>query len=213
MTPQVEKLLEEIAPVLERLVVAQVERVVRQTLLALVPRDGRDGQPGATGPTGERGEPGPPGERGATGEPGRDGQPGAPGATGATGERGEPGVDGVHGRDGIDGTLEAGVTFTREDRVVIVRRADGAELGRWTIADVIDRGHYRAGQTYAPGDAVTYAGALWIAQAETATTPIAAEGGPWRLAVRRGEKGAPGAPGPRGPAGEKGAQGLPGGRY
>ena len=120
-TQEVEQLIEGLAPSIERLVVSEVERVVRQTVLSLMPRDGRDGQPGAPG---------------------------------ATGPRGEPGVDGRDGRDGIDGTLE-GVSFTREDRSVIVRRADGAELGRWTVPDVIVRGHDRAGQSYAPGDAVT----------------------------------------------------------
>ena len=181
MTRDVEQMLEEMAPVIERLVVSQVERVVRQTLAGLAPRDGRDGQPGV------------------------------PGAPGAQGEPGPPGVDGRDGRDGIDGTLEA-VTFARDDRAVIVRRADGTEIGRWTTPEVIDRGQYRAGQTYGPGDGVTYAGSFWIAQAETETKPV--EGGsPWRLAVKRGEKGATGATGDRGPAGEKGAQGLPGGRY
>jgi len=175
MTPEIERLLEELAPVIDRLVVAQVERVVRQTLAGLLPRDGRDGLPGV---------PGPPGEKGA------------------------PGAD---GRDGIDGTLEA-VTFSREDRAVIVRRADGREIGRWLTPEVIDRGYYRAGATYAAGDAVTYAGSLWIAQAETDARP--GESSPaWRLAVKRGEKGAAGPAGERGPAGEKGAQGLPGGRY
>ena len=73
MTPTVERLLEELAPVLERLVVSEVERVVRQTLAASAPRDGRDGLPGVPGPPGERGMPGeagPRGETGAAGPPG-----------------------------------------------------------------------------------------------------------------------------------------------
>lgn len=178
MNAQMETLLEEIAPVLERLVVAQVERVVRQTLAGIMPRDGRDGQPGAPGP------------------------PGAPG---------EKGADGRDGREGQDGTLE-GVTCALEDRALILRRADGAELGRCVLPIVLDRGQYRAGATYAQGDAVTYAGSFWIAQAETDSTPI--EGStPWRLAVKRGEKGPAGSKGERGPAGDRGAQGLPGGRY
>lgn len=202
MTPAVEKLLEEIAPVLERLVVSQVELVVRQTLLGLAPRDGRDGLPGVPGPAGEKGLDG---KDGRNGVDGRDGLPGAPG------EKGLDGLAGRDGADGRDGTLE-GLSFTREDRSVIVRRADGSELGRWTTPDVIDRGHYQAGATYQPGDGVTYAGSWWVAQAETDARPN--EGGtPWRLAVKRGDKGATGPRGERGPAGEKGAQGLPGGRY
>jgi len=177
-TQDVETLLEGLAPVLERLVVSEVERTVRQTLAGILPRDGRDGQPGV---------PGPPGERGA------------------------PGVDGRDGQHGQDGTLE-GVTCALEDRALILRRADGTELGRCVLPIMIDRGQYRAGETYAQGDAVTYAGSLWIAQAETDSKPL--EGGtPWRLAVKRGEKGPAGTKGERGPTGDKGAQGLPGGRY
>lgn len=205
MTPTVEKLLEEMAPVIERLVVSQVERVVRQTLAGLTPRDGRDGQPGAPGAAG------PPGEPGTDGRDGRDGANGSDGEPGATGPKGEPGLDGRDGRDGIDGTLE-GCTFHREERTIIVRRADGAELGRWTTAEVLDRGQYRAGTRYLPGDGVTFAGSYWIAQVETESKP--ADGGsPWRLAVKRGEKGAPGPKGERGEKGERGIQGLAGGRY
>lgn len=178
MTAAVEKLLEELAPVLERLVVSEVERTVRQTVAGIMPRDGRDGQPGVPGPAGAKGE---------------------------------PGADGRNGRDGQDGTLE-GLTCALEDRALILRRADGTEIGRCVLPIVLDRGQYRAGDTYAQGDAVTYAGSFWIAQAETDSTPI--EGStPWRLAVKRGEKGPAGSKGERGPAGDRGAQGLPGGRY
>jgi integrin beta 3 len=124
---------------------------------------------------------------------------------------GEKGLDGEPGIRGRDGTLE-GVTFGREDRAVIVRRADGTEIGRWTTTEILDRGYYRTGVTYAPGDAVTYAGSFWIAQVDTDTRPIESSAA-WRLAVKRGDKGAAGPKGERGPAGEKGSQGLPGGRY
>lgn len=178
MNAQIETLLEEIAPVLERRVVAEVAREVRHVLAELRLRDGRDGLPGV---------PGPPGEKGA------------------------PGADGRDGRHGVDGTLE-GLTCALEDRALILRRADGTELGRCVLPIVLDRGQYRAGATYAQGDAVTYSGALWIAQAETDARPVTGERA-WRLAVPRGEKGAMGPKGERGPAGDKGAQGLPGGRY
>jgi collagen type III alpha len=202
MTPAVEQLLEEIAPVIERLIVAQVERVVREAVLSVLPRDGRDGQPGVPGAAGPAGEPGAAGAPGVPGLNGRDGEPGPAGV---------PGLNGRDGRDGIDGTLEA-VTFAREDRAVIVRRADGAEIGRWVSSELLDRGQYRAGTVYAPGDAVTYAGSLWIAQADTDARP-AESAAAWRLAVKRGERGATGPRGDRGPAGERGQQGMPGGRY
>jgi len=205
MTPAIEKLLEEMAPVLERMVVSQVERVVRETIAAILPRDGRDGQPGAPGPAG------PPGERGADGRPGVDGREGVAGPPGPAGPIGDKGLDGAEGRPGRDGVLEA-VTFSREERAIVVRAADGREIGRWLSAELLDRGYFRAGVTYQPGDAVTYAGSLWIAQEETETRPVESSTA-WRLAVKRGDKGAAGPRGERGPAGEKGSQGLPGGRY
>jgi hypothetical protein len=57
-----------------------------------------------------------------------------------------------------------------------------------TIPTVLDRGVWREGQ-YVHGDAVTYAGAFWIAQRETSAKP--GEGGDngWRLAVKSGRQG------------------------
>lgn len=52
---------------------------------------------------------------------------------------------------------------------------------------VIDRGVYREGQKYQHGDAVTWAGSVWIAQKETEAKPDA--GGGWRLSVKRGRDG------------------------
>jgi len=235
MTPTVERLLEELAPVVERLVCAQVERVVRQTLLSIAPRDGRDGLPGVTGPAGERGaagepgpvgpagEPGPvgpagapgtpgtAGERGVAGEPGPAGAPGAPGPPGLSGAAGTPGERGLPGEPGRDGTLD-GVTFEREGRTITVRRADGSAIGSWKTAELLYCGFYQKGAAFEPGDAVSYAGAIWVCQAATAERPV--EGiAAWTLAVQRGEPGKKGEPGTRGPAGDRGEQGLPGVRY
>jgi len=52
---------------------------------------------------------------------------------------------------------------------------------------VIDRGVYRDGQKYEQGDAVTWAGSIWIAQKETEAKPDAGDG--WRLSVKRGRDG------------------------
>jgi Collagen triple helix repeat (20 copies) len=205
MTPTVEKLLEELAPVVERLVCAQVERVVRQTLLSIAPRDGRDGLPGVAGPPGERGAAGEPGPVGPVGPPGAPGAPGTPGAAGTPGERG------VAGEPGRDGTLDA-VTFEREGRTVIVRRADGSVAGTWTSAELLYRGFFQARTSYEPGDAVSYAGAIWVCTAATSERPVEAHAA-WTLAVQRGEPGKKGEPGARGPAGGRGEQGVPGVRY
>lgn len=207
MTPTVENLLAEVAPVLERLVAAHVERVIRETLLSIAPRDGRDGQPGVPGPPGTKGEPGTPGAPGTTGERGPDGAPGPPGEPGAPGTKGEPGTSGAPGRDG---TLEA-VKFEREGRTITVRRADGTAIGAWTTADLLYRGFYKAGD-FAPGDVVSYAGALWVCAVATREAPNEAAR-EWTRAVARGDVGKKGEPGARGPAGERGAQGAPGVRY
>jgi hypothetical protein len=52
---------------------------------------------------------------------------------------------------------------------------------------VIDRGVYREGQAYQQGDAVTWAGSVWIAQKDTDAKPDAGDG--WRLSVKRGRDG------------------------
>jgi len=161
-----------------------VARTVREALAAAPARDGRDGLPGVAGP------------------------PGLPGAPGADGARGTDGKDGAPGRDG---TLE-GVRFECEGRTVTVRRADGTAIGQWTMPMVLDRGFYDKAVAYEPGDAVTYAGSLWICQTATGARPAMGEVA-WRLAVKRGEPGKTGDRGERGPAGTRGEQGLPGVRY
>jgi len=52
---------------------------------------------------------------------------------------------------------------------------------------VLDRGVYKDGQEYSAGDAVTWAGSVWIAQKDTAAKPDSGDG--WRLAVKRGRDG------------------------
>lgn len=52
---------------------------------------------------------------------------------------------------------------------------------------VLDRGVYKSGQDYVPGDAATYGGSLWIAQSKTNERPGTGDG--WRLAVKRGRDG------------------------
>ena len=49
-------------------------------------------------------------------------------------------------------------------------------------------GVYQSGQTYAPGDAVTHQGGLWVCKAETCGTPSQDFVG-WQLAVKRGRDG------------------------
>jgi hypothetical protein len=53
---------------------------------------------------------------------------------------------------------------------------------------IIDRGVFKAGETYARGDAVSWGGSLWIAQKETADKPDGPDSG-WRLSVKKGRDG------------------------
>lgn len=51
---------------------------------------------------------------------------------------------------------------------------------------MIDRGVFKHGSTYKPGDAVTWGGSLWIAQEPTADKPGEPGAKGWRLAVKKG---------------------------
>lgn len=168
--------------------------------------NGLDGEPGArgeVGPQGPQGETGPSGPQGVDGPAGAAGVDGARGETGPQGEagpigpqgpggpQGEKGLDGLNGRDG---TLEhLHVKQSDDFRTVTLCFKDGTPIegGTLRFPAVIDRGVFRAGETFQPGDAVTYGGHLWIAKATTMETPGDAVTS-WRLAVRRGREGKPG---------------------
>lgn len=101
------------------------------------------------------------------------------------------GKDAEPARDGADGLgFEDMEEELADDGRTIVRRYRRGDLVkefRHSVAVVLDRGVYKAGQEYEPGDAVTFGGSLWIAQAKTSERP---EGGDaWRLAVKKGRDG------------------------
>lgn len=94
-------------------------------------------------------------------------------------------------RDGVDGLGFDDMTVEYDgERAVTFRFARGEHVKefRADLPVVLDRGVYRDGATYVRGDAVTWAGSLWIAQRETTDKPDAG-GGSWRLAVKRGRDG------------------------
>jgi collagen type III alpha len=92
---------------------------------------------------------------------------------------GPPGQDGV-GFD--DMTFE-----TREDGCYLVwEKGDVVKEARLPIP--MDRGVYKEGVVYYPGDGVTWAGSFHIAQQKTSAKPETAASG-WRLAVKRGRDG------------------------
>lgn len=151
-------------------------------------------------------EPGPAGPEGRPGRDGRDGRDGLPGADGANGQDGAPGRDGLDGFgfDDLEVKYDGERTFTFE-----FRRQDGDEVRTksfpFVVPFLIDRGVWRAEREYEKGDAVTFNGSVWFAQATTKTRPgteISAK--TWRLAVKEGREGKQG---PKGDPGKDGRNG------
>lgn len=155
-----------------------------------------------------KGDPGEPGEKGADGKDGVDGRDGAgiidgfvsrdghliaTLSDGSTRDFGEIiGKDGAPGKDGRDGFGfdDMDVAVLEDDRTIELSFKRGDDEKAFTLKwpTVIDRGVYKAGDTYDAGDAVTWAGSLWIAQKQTDAKPDTADSG-WRLAVKRGRDG------------------------
>jgi hypothetical protein len=98
------------------------------------------------------------------------------------GDDGDPGLDGLGFEDMTEELADDGRTIIRR-----YTRGDQAKEFRHSISVVLDRGVFKDGLTYAPGDGVTWAGSFWIAQKETAAKPDGGDG--WRLAVKRGRDG------------------------
>lgn len=165
-------------------------------------RDGKDGKDGAQGERGEKGEQGPTGDRGEKGSDGiglagalidRDGglvvtlTNGEAKALGAVvGKDGAPGVDGKDGANGL-GFEDLEFEISETGRAVAkFRRGDLVK----TIAlpGIVDRGTFADGEVYDKGDAVSWGGSLWIAQANGVKGKPEADKR-WRLAVKRGRDG------------------------
>ncbi|TPJ76198.1 hypothetical protein FJ422_30410 [Mesorhizobium sp. B2-6-3] len=101
---------------------------------------------------------------------------------GKDGESGKPGVDGLGFEEMTEELADDGRTIVRR-----YSRGDQVKEFRHSLAVVLDRGVFKEGQSYRPGDGVTWAGSFWIAQAQTSEKPDGGEG--WRLAVKRGRDG------------------------
>lgn len=179
---------------------ADMDEVVRRISdgIASIPPP-KDGSPGPTGPAGPAG---PAGERGEKGDAGLDGRNGAGIISARRNDDGELiikletgetfNVGKVDGNDGL-GFDDLDVDFDGE-RNVRLRFARGEIVKDFSLIlpTVIDRGVYREGAHYERGDAVTWAGSLFIAQRETADKPAASDA--WRLAVKKGRDGKVAAP-------------------
>jgi hypothetical protein len=153
---------------------------------------GPRGEKGDAGIRGEKGDIGPGGPEGLRGEKGLDGSPGPAGRDGRDGSKGDPGRDGKDGKDGI-------TTADLEDAVVRTLRQIKVEGRKWHIGShTVEMpvpqymGVWRKGDTFGPGDMVTWGGAVWHCNAATDTEPQFHHGDdapPWTLAVKAGRDG------------------------
>lgn len=89
-------------------------------------------------------------------------------------------------KDGKDGLSISDFDCEMVGRSLTIRLGDGErEVSKtFRLPVPMDRGVYKADGAYEKGDAVTYGGSLWIAQADAPGAPGKGDG--WRLAVKRG---------------------------
>ncbi len=131
--------------------------------------------------------PGPPGPAGRDGLDGKDGigligKDGAPGRDGKDGKDGEPGPAGVVKLEGMKWIQE-------DERTLVAKSADGAELGTAVLSYPLYRGVYIDGKAYEPGDEVTWGGSVWHANKSTVNERPGEGSRSWTLKVKRGRDG------------------------
>lgn len=102
---------------------------------------------------------------------------------------GKDGDPGERGKDGL-GFDDFDFAVLDDDRTIELsfRRGEDEKVFTAKWPTLIYRGVYKRGESYEHGDAVTWAGQLWIAKQETDKSPDDREG-PWQLAVKRGQNG------------------------
>lgn len=97
------------------------------------------------------------------------------------------GKDGEPGKDGL-GFDELAVTHDGERGFkFVLARGDQVKEFAFTLPVVLDRGVFKEGTTYCPGDGVTFGGSFWICRAETTDKPGTSDN--FRLAVKKGRDG------------------------
>lgn len=99
-------------------------------------------------------------------------------------------VDGNDGADGETFTLDDFDIEQIDERSFKFGFTKGAVCHTFEFAFpvVLDRGVWATSKVYEKGDAVTWAGSLWIAQKDAPGKPDTADSG-WRLAVKKGRDG------------------------
>jgi hypothetical protein len=195
ISPEPEVVAEAFRPVAETLISEAVAKAVAE-----IPPP----EKGEKGDTGERGDPGEKGQDGRDGENGKDGRgvkdllidrDGHLVATMDDGEMkslgpvtGKDGKDGEPGRDGF--SLDDFDCQPVDERTIKLMFTRGETVHSYELEFpvTIYRGVFKAGETYARGDATTWGGSLWIAEKETDAKPDTPESG-WRLAVKKGRDG------------------------
>lgn len=102
------------------------------------------------------------------------------------GKDGKPGRDGADGKDGRDGLGFEDLTFDTDEHGRVVAKFQRGDLVKsFRLPGIVDRGVFKSDETYLRGDAVTWAGSLWIAQEDGVKGKPEAGSG-WRLAVKKG---------------------------
>jgi hypothetical protein len=97
------------------------------------------------------------------------------------------GKDGDPGKDGRDGFGFEDIDLLDTDEGVILRFMRSGDVKDFRLPIIVDRGVYKEGQTYRPGDGITWGGSYWICQEETIDKPDSGKG--FRLAVKKGRDG------------------------
>jgi integrin beta 3 len=190
------------------IIAEEVAKATDPLLARIAELEARRPEPGPPGEKGEPGERGEKGENGADGSNGRDGAGIVDGfvsrdghliatlSDGTTRDFGEivgkDGRDGEPGKDGRDGFGfdDMDVAVLDDDRTIELsfRRGDEVKAFALKWPTMIYRGVWSEGQTYQPGDVVTWGGSAHVAEEETTAKPET-KGGAWRLAVKRGRDG------------------------
>ncbi|WP_115447923.1 phage portal protein, partial [Escherichia coli] len=98
----------------------------------------------------------------------------------------------THGMRGweclVDGVADIDVSMTGERLfTVVVRQSSGQRTEKtFSLPVMLYRGVFRAGETYHPGDTVTWGGSLWHCNSMTGDKPGEAHSSGWTLAAKRG---------------------------
>ncbi|ENH6405030.1 phage portal protein, partial [Escherichia coli] len=98
----------------------------------------------------------------------------------------------THGMRGweclVDGVADIDVSMTGERLFsVVIRQSSGQCTEKtFSLPVMLYRGVFRAGETYHPGDTVTWGGSLWHCNSMTADKPGDAHASGWTLAAKRG---------------------------